>query len=81
MPGFPFSSGDEQPHLHHGEGVSRAAPDPRNKPFKVKVALRGSPSMLFTQDALSIDDAMRFAQNRWPDALITPITSAPNSPK
>ena len=73
MPGFSFSSNDEQLHLHHGEGVSRAAPDPRNKPFKVKVALRGSPPMLFTLDALSIDDAIRFAQNRWPDALITPI--------
>lgn len=75
MPGFSFSSDDEHHHLHHGEGVSRAVPDPRNKPFKVKVALRGSPPMLFTLDALSIDDAIRFAQNRWPDALITPITS------
>lgn len=73
MASFPLFSGEEQPHGNFGEGISRAIPDPYNKPFKVRVLLRGSPPMLFTQDAPSIDAAMQFAQNRWPEAIIEAV--------
>lgn len=70
----PFSR-DPEPQGNFGEGISRAAPDPRNQPFRVRVLLRGSLPMLFTQMAPCLDDAMRFAQNRWPDARIEPAES------
>lgn len=75
MPGpSPFSREPEQ-RGNFGEGVSRAAPDPRNQPFKVRVLMRSTTPMIFTQMAPSLDDAMRFAQNRWPDARIEPAES------
>lgn len=77
MSSFSLFAKDDQPSGRYGEGISRATPDLKNRPFKVKVLLRGSLPMLFTQEAASLDDAIRFAQNRWPDARIEPTSTQP----
>ena len=73
MSGFSLFSRDDDSHGNFGEGISRAVPDPTNKPFKVRVVFRGSLPMFFTQDAPSMDAAIKYAQNRWPEAMIEPM--------
>lgn len=75
MSGPSLFSRDPEPQGNFGDGISRAAPDPRNQIFKVRVLMRGSSPMLFSQKALNLDDAIRFAQNRWPEAHIEPLAS------
>jgi len=53
-----------------GEGVSRPRPKDRTRPYTLMVRHHNEQRMKVTLQAPSKRDALRYAQNRWPNAEV-----------
>lgn len=64
-----FTWADDEPSSTHGEGISRPARDARTREYCVLVFQKGSEPMTWTTRAESKRHAIRYALNRWPNAV------------
>lgn len=66
----PFSWNDEHADSQFGDGVSHAMPGKRTRTYRLKVHMAASRPMTVIMDAESKTAAIKYAQNRWPNATI-----------
>ena len=61
---------DEEDQSRHGEGISRPIAKVRTKEYRVMVYPSGAKPMLWITQAENVGAAIRYAQNRWPNAAV-----------
>jgi hypothetical protein len=58
----------------HGPGISRPSDAAAARPYRLRVQPRRGAALIVTLHAESERLAVCYAQNRWPDSRITPLT-------
>jgi len=66
----PFSWHDDDEKSQFGDGISHAMPGKRTRKYRLKVHMAASRPMLVILDAENKAQAIKYAQNRWPEATI-----------
>ncbi len=67
---LPWTWRDEPDNSKHGEGVSRPRHGARTREFRVHVRKLGAEPMIWITQAETKRHALRYAQNRWPNATV-----------
>lgn len=67
---LPWAWREEPTGSKHGEGISRPRPGTRTREYRVQVRKSGAQPMVWITKAESKRHALRYAQNRWPDAAV-----------
>ena len=67
---LPWQWREEEPTSRHGDGISRPKPKARTKEFKLLIYPQGSRPMTWITRAESKRHAIRYAQARWPGAVV-----------
>ena len=67
---LPWAWRDEPDDSKHGEGVSRPRPGARTREFRVIVRKPFTQPMVWITQAETKRHALRYAQNRWPNATV-----------
>jgi len=67
---LPWQWREEEGTSQHGDGISRPRPKVRTKEFRVIVDKPGAQPMTWTTRAESKKHAIRYAQARWPSAVV-----------
>lgn len=65
-----FLWAEEPPTSKHGDGISRPGPKARTRLHTVMVYPKGARPMIWTTQAESKQHALRYAEARWPDAVV-----------
>jgi G3E family GTPase len=66
----PFQWHDDANGSQFGDGISHAMPGKRTRIYRIKVYMAASRPMTLTFDAENKAAAIKYAQNRWPQATI-----------
>lgn len=66
----PFQWHDDSNSSQFGDGISHAVPGKRTRKYRLKVHMAASRPMTVILDAENKTAAIKYAQNRWPQATI-----------
>lgn len=67
---LPWQWREEEPTSKHGDGISRPKPKARTKEYKLLIYPQGAQPMTWITRAESKRHAIRYAQARWPGAVV-----------
>lgn len=67
---LPFRWEDDEPTSQHGEGISRPKSGKQTREYRLMIYPHGSRPMKWITRAESKRHAIRYAQARWPGAVV-----------
>jgi len=67
---LPWQWAEDGPTSQHGDGISRPRPKARTREYRLIVYPQGAKPMTWTTQAESKRHAIRYAENRWPNATV-----------
>jgi len=64
---------DAESKSQHGDGISRAVPGAKTKPFRIRVSQVGASPMFVELRAESKSHALKYAKARWPMSTVAVV--------